>query len=495
MMNKFFLFLACLGLALQLSSCTSKESQADSAVAADADSADLEKLEGGESLQAAGDSLPSDQLPEDALGETPAPAPSSTPAPAPAPSPAPADTGIANQSPPAPAPAEKPAMDNNPATPQMDVASTPEPLPADPLAQAADIPALPPTSPTDITKEPSTVTDGAIGSEEKKSASSTTVVDNTESSKKTGSSLQKVATAPWKVGKKWVNTVYFARPGDTLAGISQMIYGTNKVSELKKENPSLKARSVKPGDKIYYNSPNRPEDSVKMISYYEDNGMAPEVYVAKSGDNIKKVSKKLLGYSNAWKEVWSLNTVDSKGAISEGTELHYWKGGNIAAAPIDQMPKHEEIAGLKLPSTKEPQLPPPPPVEPAKPEIPPPQQQAQAEIPPPPPMPEQKSPDTAQPPPLPPDVASDQNQQMAPPPPPPPPPPPVEAVNPPAPPAPPKKHKVAEEAPPSGMDNDTTLALGVVGIAAAGLAGLIVVRKKRKQKELEQQGMDTTHVG
>jgi LPXTG-motif cell wall-anchored protein len=45
------------------------------------------------------------------------------------------------------------------------------------------------------------------------------------------------------------------------------------------------------------------------------------------------------------------------------------------------------------------------------------------------------------------------------------------------------------------MDNDTTMALGVVGLAAAGLAILIVMRKKRRQRELEQQSMDNTHVG
>lgn len=440
MMKKLVVLLACLGLAFQLTSCTSKNSQADSEVAADYDSADLEKLEGDEALEIAGDdSLASDQLPEDALGET-------------------TTTTTAEST-----HAEK-----------ADIAASTETMPADPFAETTE--AVPPhtadTSTTVVdTTVASTPDNTAMVESSTATSSSTTVVDNSseEAPKKASVPLQKVATAPWKVGKTWYNTVYFARPGDSLASISQMIYGADKTKELKKGNPALASRDVRPGDKVYYSSPHRAEDSSKIVTYYEDNGMAPEVYVAKSGDNIKKVSKDLLGYDNAWKEVWSSNAVDSKGNIAEGTELRYWRS-IAAAAPVQQ---HQELTNSASHEAQAPSLP-------SHEEM---QQQAQNEIPPP-PMPEQQPMEMAPPPPPPPQEIA---HEMAPPP----PPPPVEAVNPPAP---PQQHHVAEEAP-TGMDNDTTMALAVVGLAAAGLAVLIVMRKKRKQKELEQQAMDNTHVG
>ncbi|MNL25083.1 hypothetical protein D3C87_1465480 [compost metagenome] len=210
-----------------------------------------------------------------------------------------------------------------------------------------------------------------------------------------------------------------------------------------------------------------------MLTYYEDNGIAPETYVAKEGDNIRQISKDLLGYKDAWKEVWASNSVDSKNAISAGTELRYWKGGAVAAAPAPEM--HQEIAAA--PPAQEMAPPAEMPMEMA----PPPQQADNMDMPPPPP--DAMGGQEMAPPPPPPDMA----QEMAPPP----PPPPVEAINPPAPAA---QEGGEEISALNGMDNDTTLALAVVGLAAAGLAILIVVRKKRRQKELEQH-MDNTHVG
>lgn len=447
MMKKLVVLLACFGLAVQLSGCSlfSSEKKSDTEVAADVDSADLEKLESADASQpaAANAALASDQLPEDALGETTPKADASA---------------VATTPEAAPPEASKDA------------------LPADPFAENAAAPP-PETSAPPVSTTPD---------------SNTTIVDSgtppaamTESSstpaeapvQKVAPSLQKVATAPWQVGKAWFNTVYFARPGDSLASISQMIYGADKTAELKKGNATFKSRSVKPGDKVYYNSPHRPDDSSKMITFYEDSGIAPEVYVTKDGDNIRKVSKKLLGYSNAWKEVWATNTVESKDAVPAGTELHFWKGNPLAAAPATQASTQPEAQmsppAQEMPAAHNEMAPPAPP-----------QQQAQGDIPPPPPMPEQPpQPDMQAPPPPPPDMAQN---QMAPPP----PPPPVEAVNP----APPKKHHL-EETPAGGMDNDTTLALAVVGLAAAALAGLIVMRKKRKQRESDQHMMDNTHVG
>lgn len=462
MMKKFVVLLASLGLVLQLTSCTSNSSQSDSEVASDMESADLEKLEGDEALEVAGDdSLVSDQLPEDALGET-------------TPSTDVAETTTETTT--TTTVAENSPSDQVATTEQTDVATTTETMPADPFADqsAADVPPPPPVESSTTIADSSTSTDttSMVESTTSTQTSSTTYVDESEAPKKSSAPLQKVASTPWKVGKTWFNTVYFARPGDSLSSISQMIYGADKTKELKKGNPTFASRDVRPGDKVYYNSPHRSDDASRVLTYYEDNGMAPQIYVAKAGDNIRKVSKEILGYDNAWKEVWSSNSVDSKGNIAEGTELRYWTSGAVAAAPA----VNQEVAGSV-----------PPPMETA-PSFPPPgqdmnmpPQQAQGEIPPP-PMPEQPM---DMPPPPPPQDFAQNDQQMAPPP----PPPPVEAINPPAPPV-----AQVEEAEATGMDNDTTMALAVVGLAAAGLAALIVIRKKRKQKELEQQGVDHTHV-
>ncbi|HEY1079392.1 MAG TPA: LPXTG cell wall anchor domain-containing protein [Bdellovibrio sp.] len=443
MMKKLVVLLACLGLVFQLTSCTSNNSQSDSEVASDMESGDLEKLEGDEALEVAGDdSLVSDQLPEDALGET---TPSSDVA------------EMTTETTTTTTTAENTVGDNQATTDSTSVATSSETLPADPFAeQVADVPAPPVDNSTTVVDSGSTDSTSMV---ESSTSTSTATSYVEEAPKKPAASLQKVATTPWKVGKTWYNAVYFARPGDSLASISQMIYGADRVKELKKGNAAFASRDVRPGDKVYYNSPNRPDDSSHIANYYEESGQPAQTYVAKEGDNIRTVAKEILGYDNAWKEIWSSNSVDSKGAIAAGTELRYWKGG-AAAAP--QAPP-QEIAGM---------TPPPPAPEEMM------AQQPPAEVPPP-PMPEAPAMDMPPPPPPPQEFA----QEMAPPP-----PPPMEAINPPAPVA------QVEEAP-TGMDNDTTMALAVVGLAAAGLAALIVIRKKRKQKELEQQGIDHTHVG
>lgn len=438
MMKKLVILFACLGLAFQLSSCTSKDSQPEAEVAADVDSADLEKLEGDGSLEVASDdSLSSDQLPEDALGETNSAAEATT---------------------------EKVSGDTAaaPAAPAEDIAASAETMPADPFAETTSSEAAPPAPPLEPVAEtsvPATTEDTAMT--EPTTDSSTTIVEP-EPPKKVVIPLQKVATTPWKVGKTLYNAVYFVRPGDSLASISQMLYGSDKTGELKKGNPTYASREVRPGDKVYYNSPQRPEDAARVLTYHEDTGMAPEVYIAKSGDNIRKVAKDLLGYDNAWKEVWASNSVDSKGALEEGTELRYWKGQAVAAAPA-------AVPQEAVPAAQEPQA---PVVQ---------QEMAQQEIPPP-PMPE---------------IPQEQAAEMAPPPPMPeipqeqaPPPPPMQAMNPPA----DQMPTEGEEATPTEMDQDTTMALGVVGLAAAGLA-IIVMRRKRRQRDLEMQAMDNTHVG
>ncbi len=291
-------------------------------------------------------------------------------------------------------------------------------------------------------------------------------------------SLKKIAPEPWKVGKTLFNTVYFARPGDSLSKISQKIYGDeSRVKELKKGNPTL-ANDVKPGSKVYYNSPNRPDDSTKVITFFEDNGIPPKTYIAKKGDNIRSVSKELLGYKNAWQEVWASNAVESKAELDEGTELKYWSEEPMAAvakteAPSTEIPPAPPADGAMNNAAGDPNMvPPAPPIEPPPP------------------------PDMAQQPPPPPDMA----MQPPPPPPeavaPPPPPPPDVAMAPPPPPPPaaqPQNDALAGS-PLEGMDQDTMMIIGLVGVGLILMVSMFIRNKKRRQREFEQ-AMNETQVG
>jgi LPXTG-motif cell wall-anchored protein len=460
MLKRIVILIACYGLALQLTGCSlfsgeKKSDTSDAEATQNSDSADLEKLEGEDALQAKSTesngevTAQVDSKVDDALGES---------------------NPSGNQSSSAVGPAPTEVIPNNEA--QLNAPSSNE-LPADPFAQisTSDATSLPAQT-EDLNSNPAPQL--AAVEMPISGTSSTEVGPVASSTTKAAVVLQKIAQAPWQVGKVWFNTVYIARPGDTLSKISQMIYGADKTAELKKGNKTLKNRSVRAGDKVYYNSPQRPDDAAKMITFYEDTGVNPELYVSKAGDNIVKVSKKLLGYSNAWKEVWATNSVESKDSLPEGTELRYWKANEAilaknslsseasASSTTQETPNQmEKTADQMLPAADSN----PSAIQASTA----PQEQPMAQggdIPPPPPMPEVTD-----------------SAKMAPPP-----------------PMPHQKSEKPNEAPAEDGavalgDDSTNIILGVIGVATAGLAILIVRRKKNKEREAEMlQGMDGTHV-
>ncbi len=278
--------------------------------------------------------------------------------------------------------------------------------------------------------------------------------------------VTKVADTPYQQAGVLVNAVYITRPGDTLASISQKIYGSDRADDLRKVNPAFRNKEPKTGAKIYYNSPNRPDDNTKLLTFYEDMGLSPEIYVSKDGDNIREISKNLLGDSNSWKEVWATNPdVESKGELEAGQQLRYWAAtdvGQMAAAPPAPAPDMNDMGA-----------PPPNP------------EMAGNDIQSPPPLPE----DASMPPP--PDMA--QNDMGVPPPsagtmePPPPPPPPSEAMMEPPPPPPSpagSPNRMAAKA--DGAGDDETLILGIGAFCLLAAVGMfIVLRKKRARRQLD----------
>ncbi|MCB0365626.1 MAG: hypothetical protein H6624_04335 [Bdellovibrionaceae bacterium] len=137
--------------------------------------------------------------------------------------------------------------------------------------------------------------------------------------------VKKIKDAPFYRNGRLLNTVYIFRQDTDLSSVSQKIFGEDRTATLLEDNPHL-ASGADPGDKLYYNSPNRPNDSGSMKVAYEDVGQAAQEYVTQVGDNIRSFSASLLGFPDAWKEVWATNgEVESKSEVAEGMSLRYWK--------------------------------------------------------------------------------------------------------------------------------------------------------------------------
>lgn len=153
--------------------------------------------------------------------------------------------------------------------------------------------------------------------------------------------VQKIKTAAFQKNGSNLNRVYIARPGDSMDSISQKVYGANRKQELLNWNSHLN-RGVKTGDKVYYSSPVNPGD-MAMKTFYDDRGVPSQTYVSKDGDNIRRVSKDLLGSPDSWKEVWATNPmVESKGDIPAGLQLSYWPTGDLPMVAPVPMP----VAGM-----------------------------------------------------------------------------------------------------------------------------------------------------
>ena len=154
-------------------------------------------------------------------------------------------------------------------------------------------------------------------------------IEEKQSKKKKWIPLKKIPIKPWKQSGRWINAVYIARPADNLNQISMLLFSQDKTEELKEANPFLKRRDLKVGDKVYYNSPNRPQDGQNFYHYYQDNNKIAQTYDLNTGDNIRTISQRLLGHKDSWKEIWTTNPqVESKGMIQEPITIQYWIADN-----------------------------------------------------------------------------------------------------------------------------------------------------------------------
>ena len=182
-------------------------------------------------------------------------------------------------------------------------------------------------------------------SDQKASAPSGPVT--TPATKKQWIPYKKIKSQAYSAAGFVVNAAYIARSGEDIQSISNTIFGSDQVSQLYAINPHLKARSVKVGDKIYYQSPNRPQDSSQLLFYFEDRGIQPSYHQIQAGENIRKIASQLLGHAESWKEIWATNPdLQSKGRLDQPVTIKYWSadavGGGAAEPTLPPPPPQPE---------------------------------------------------------------------------------------------------------------------------------------------------------
>jgi hypothetical protein len=171
--------------------------------------------------------------------------------------------------------------------------------------------------------------------------------------------LKKMKESAYSRSGANINRLYIVRDGDTMESVTDKIYGGQRGTEdLYSYNSHFRGKDLKVGDKIYFESPNNPNDQ-SMKTYYEDVNISPQYYTSQDGDNIRAVAKQLLGHERSWMEIWATNaSVESKGEIPGGIQLRYWPDGidtQMAKAepapvqPIMPDPPEEEIIAMDDP--------------------------------------------------------------------------------------------------------------------------------------------------
>ncbi|MBY0314820.1 MAG: hypothetical protein K2Q26_04840 [Bdellovibrionales bacterium] len=145
--------------------------------------------------------------------------------------------------------------------------------------------------------------------------------------------ISKIGKDPFFRNERIMNTVYIARPGDDMGTISQKIFNEDRTAQLLADNPHI-SKGIEPGDKVYYNSINRPEDKKTIMTYFEDSRYAPQYYTTKNDDDIRKIGQQLLGYADAWKEIWAVNdSLQTQAMLPAGLKIKYWTGNEVRETP------------------------------------------------------------------------------------------------------------------------------------------------------------------
>ena len=131
---------------------------------------------------------------------------------------------------------------------------------------------------------------------------------------------------------------YIVEKGDTLAKISQKVYGApshwQEMAQLSGiSNPSR----IYPGDLVYYTLD---ESAVAFAKNYESLQRSEEQ--VKPGDTLATIAQRLYGTTTAWRTLWRHNDkIDNPDIVAPGTTVYYLPKGALTAAA--KIVKHTSV--------------------------------------------------------------------------------------------------------------------------------------------------------
>lgn len=141
--------------------------------------------------------------------------------------------------------------------------------------------------------------------------------------------LERLVQVPFQDRGYLLNGAYVVRPGDNWESLAEKLLGDKGAQRILRDmNPKL-PKKLKVGQVIYYNSPVRPNDNQSVKLYYEDLNLSPQTYTASEDQDFKSIAKALLGFPEAWKEIWITHPqLDNQTTLLAGTTLRFWSNSN-----------------------------------------------------------------------------------------------------------------------------------------------------------------------
>ncbi len=121
---------------------------------------------------------------------------------------------------------------------------------------------------------------------------------------------------------------YVVEQGDTLAKISQRIYGTpGRWNELATLSGITTPSRIFPGDLVYYTLD---EGAVNFAQAYEAVQRSEEQ--VKPGDTLATIASRIYGTSKGWRSIWRQNDKIDNPDVLAGSTVYYIPKGAAAAA-------------------------------------------------------------------------------------------------------------------------------------------------------------------